>query len=129
MITDPRYRTQVDRAAHRPELNRIMADWAAQRTLQQCLDELGEEVPCSKVFNVADVMNDAHFKARNMFVDVVTEKFGTLTMQNVVPKMSGTPGRVNWAGSPLGAFNEEIYLGKLGLARQEYEQLQADGII
>ena len=129
LITDPRYKTQVDRAAHREELNQILADWAAERTLQECLDILGDEVPCSKVFNVKDIIEDEHFKARESFIQVATEKFGTLTMQNVVPRMSGTPGQVNWAGPSLGAHNDEVFLGKLGLSKEEYAQLQADGII
>ncbi len=129
LITDPRYKTQVDRAAHREELNQAVADWVAERTLQECLDILGDEVPCSKVFDVADILNDEHFKARESFVSVMTQQFGALTMQNVMPKLSGTPGKINWAGPPLGAFNEEIYLGRLGLSREEYDRLRADGII
>ena len=62
-----------------------------------------------------------HFKARNAIVDVDTEQFGTLKMQNCVPKMYGTPGEIKWAGAPLGKFNEEVYGESWDLRRKTWQ--------
>ncbi len=129
LLSNPRYEGQTKRTEHRDELNQIVADWAAQRTIDECLAIFGEEIPCSKVYDAADIFADEHIKAREMLVDVPTERFGTLRMQNVVPKMSGTPGKVNWAGPDMGAYNKEVFCGKLGLSEQELEKLQAEGVI
>jgi crotonobetainyl-CoA:carnitine CoA-transferase CaiB-like acyl-CoA transferase len=129
LLTNPRYEGQVNRAAHREELNQLVADWAVERTIQECLDIFGDDIPCTKVYNAVDILEDEHFRARNAIIDVMTEKFGVLKMQNVVPKMSETPGQINWAGPSLGKFNREIYCDRLGLSSEEFEKLQTEGVI
>ena len=48
-------------------------------------------------------------------------------MQNVMWRMSETPGEIQWSGRPLGADNEEI-LGALGVTAKELEELAALGV-
>lgn len=129
LLDNPKYNNAKGRMVNREELNQIAADWAILYTLDECLEALGDEVPASKVFNVADIMNFAQFKFRENIIQIATKQFGTISMQNVVPKMSATPGKVNWAGEELGRFNKEIFCDKLGLSSMEFEQLKADGII
>ncbi len=50
-------------------------------------------------------------------------------MQNVAPKLSATPGEVKWPGPALGAHNEEIYGGVLGMGKAERDSLAAQGVI
>ncbi|HWQ61916.1 MAG TPA: CaiB/BaiF CoA-transferase family protein, partial [Negativicutes bacterium] len=129
LLDNPKYNNAKGRMDYRDELNKIAADWALLYTLDECLSALGDEVPCSKVFNVKDIMNFEQFKFREDIIQIATKQFGTISMQNVVPKMSATPGKVNWAGAELGCFNKEIFCDKLGLSPQEFEQLKADGVI
>lgn len=90
---------------------------------------MGDDIPNCPVYNVADIMQDEHFKARNAIVDVDTEQFGTLKMQNCVPKMYGTHGEIKWAGAPLGKLNEEVYGEKLGLTPEDLAKLKEEGVI
>jgi formyl-CoA transferase len=53
----------------------------------------------------------------------------TLKIPGMVPKLSKTPGRTDWAGPEVGAYNEEILGGLLGLSENELKKLQDDGII
>jgi crotonobetainyl-CoA:carnitine CoA-transferase CaiB-like acyl-CoA transferase len=129
LLDNPKYNNAKGRMDYRDELNQIAADWAQLHSLDECLSLLGDEVPCSKVFNVVDIMNFEQFKFREDIIKVATKQFGTISMQNVVPKLSGTPGKVNWAGEELGRFNKEIFCDRLGLSPQELEQLKADGVI
>jgi crotonobetainyl-CoA:carnitine CoA-transferase CaiB-like acyl-CoA transferase len=51
-------------------------------------------------------------------------------MHNVFPRMSATPGEIQWGGrTTIGADNETIYCGELGLSKEEFEQLKSKGII
>jgi crotonobetainyl-CoA:carnitine CoA-transferase CaiB-like acyl-CoA transferase len=92
------------------------------------MEALGDEVPNCKVYNVEDIMKDEQFKARNAIIEIPTEQFGVISMQNVTPKMLGTPGEVKWAGAPLGKFNEEIYT-RLGYTEEQRKEMEAAGII
>ena len=47
----------------------------------------------------------------------------------MVPKLSATPGRTDWPGPEVGAFNEEVYGSLLGLSAAELEQLQRNGVV
>lgn len=129
MLENPNYNTAIARMKHRDEINKIAEDWAREHTIEECLAALGDEVPSCKVFNVADVMNYEQFKFRESIIKVKTKKFGEISMQNVTPKMSGTPGQVKWAGEELGRFNEEIYCGKLGISAEQLQQYKNEGVI
>ncbi|MDL2289214.1 CoA transferase [Clostridia bacterium OttesenSCG-928-F22] len=129
LLEDPRFSTGPARSQNRDELNAIAAEWALSNTIDDCLEALGSNIPNCKVYNVEDIMKDEHFKARNAITTVPTEKFGEITMQNVTPKMSGTPGQVNWAGEELGKFNNEIFTQVLGFTQEKIAALQEQGVI
>jgi crotonobetainyl-CoA:carnitine CoA-transferase CaiB-like acyl-CoA transferase len=124
----PEYSTGELRTKHKDEINEIAAKWARAHTIDECLAALGDDIPNSRVSNVADIMNDEQFKARDAIIQVATEKFGAISMQNVTPKMSGTPGEVKWAGAPLGKFNEEIY-ARLGYTADQIKEMESEGVI
>lgn len=129
LLESPEYSTAKGRMKNRDEINQIAEDWAKEHTIEECLTAFGDEVPCCKVYTVEDIVKDPHFAERNMILKVQTEKFGEIMMQGIVPKMSGTPGEVKWAGPSIGKFNEEIYCGQLGIKPEEFEKLKADGVI
>jgi formyl-CoA transferase len=54
---------------------------------------------------------------------------GTLAVPNVMPKLSATPGRIAHLGPDLGAHNDEIYRGLLGMSDDELAHLQERGVI
>ncbi|MBF4695053.1 CaiB/BaiF CoA transferase family protein [Fusibacter ferrireducens] len=129
MIEDDKYNTPEGRQCNREEINQIAEAWIKQHTADECLEKFGSEIPCAKVYNVEDILKDPHFKARDAIVDVATENFGTLKMQNATPKMSATPGEIKWAGAPIGKFTDEILKERLGLSDSEVEVLQQEGVI
>ena len=128
LAKDPKYISGSLRTANRDELNEIAAVWARSHTIEECMEALGDEVPNCKVYNVEDIMKDEQFKAREALIKVPTEKFGDLWMQNVTPKMTGTPGEVKWAGAPLGKFNDEIFT-RLGYSAEQIAEMKTAGII
>ncbi|MEA2744212.1 MAG: hypothetical protein QOG25_2583, partial [Acetobacteraceae bacterium] len=56
-------------------------------------------------------------------------RIGELAVPNLVPRLTDTPGRVNWLGMELGAHNKEIYQDRLGLTTAEMGHLRASGVI
>ena len=129
MAQDPRLEDNKGRVAHEAEIDAVIAAWCgsmASGTALQLLEKA--RVPSGPIYNVADMMRDEHFKARGLFeeVDVNGRK---LKIPALVPKLSATPGRTDWAGPDVGAFNEEIYSGLLGLDASLLEEMKSKGII
>ena len=75
------------------------------------------------------MLSDPHFEARRSIVDVPHPEFPNLKMQDVFPRMSVTQGSVRWPGPPLGAHNDEVYGGWLGLSAREIAALKEGGVI
>lgn len=129
MIEKEEYSTGTARSAHREEINGVFAAWAVEHTIDECMSILGDDIPNARIYNAADIVKDPHFAFRNDIIEVESPKFGKFKMQNVVPKMSGTPGEVKWLGADLGAFNHEIYHDMLGYSDEEIERYKKNGVI
>jgi crotonobetainyl-CoA:carnitine CoA-transferase CaiB-like acyl-CoA transferase len=120
-----------ERMQRREELEAIIRDWVAQYTASDALGRLADaEVPSSMVNSVRELFEDPHMQARHNILEFPNPLNGLLHMVGVVPKLSRTPGTVESLGPvEVGAHNEEIYCGRLGLSRDDLEALQARGII
>jgi len=53
----------------------------------------------------------------------------TVRIQNVSPRLSAAPGEIRWVGAALGAHNEAIFCGDLGLSATQLEELSDAGVI
>ncbi|WBY01054.1 CoA transferase [Ramlibacter tataouinensis] len=130
LADDPAYRTQVARSANEETLDGIIGGWIEARPLDEVVRTLNEGgVPCAPIYTVADIFEDEHFKARDMLLDVPDDTLGTVTVAGVVPRLSGTPGRVRHAGGSVGDDTAAVLRDVLGLADEEIERLQSDRII
>ncbi|GAA0822477.1 CaiB/BaiF CoA transferase family protein [Streptosporangium amethystogenes subsp. fukuiense] len=130
LAADERYATHGARGANMAELDEIIAAWTAGIPAEELLRSLHEGgVPAGRVYTAKDMFADPHFAAREAIVRVPHPDFGELAMQNVVPKLSDTPGSVRSAGPALGQHNEEVYRGLLGLTEAEFTGLSAAGVI
>jgi succinyl-CoA:(S)-malate CoA-transferase subunit B len=56
-------------------------------------------------------------------------RMGELAVPNLVPRLTETPGKVNWLGMELGSHNIEIYQGRLGLTAEDLDRLRAASVI
>jgi crotonobetainyl-CoA:carnitine CoA-transferase CaiB-like acyl-CoA transferase len=101
---DPELATFEGRASHRERIDAAFTTWMAERTAGQALAELDEaQAAAAVVYDMADIATDGHFAAR----EAITEVDG-VPMQNLIAKLSATPGAVRWAGRPLDADGDEI---------------------
>ncbi len=129
LIDNPRYRTNAERVQHAAELDAIIGEFIARMTLAENMDFFGRaEVTVGPIYDIAQIIEDPHVKAREMVAAYPDEEMGTVPMHCVVPRLSGTPGAIRRAAPGLGEHNAEI-LGTLGLGEEELARLAAAGII
>ncbi|MBV9547360.1 MAG: CoA transferase, partial [Chloroflexi bacterium] len=127
---DPRFSTNPDRTRHADEVDEAVGCWFAQHTLeeaQRILDDAG--VPVSPIYSIADIFEDAQYRARHDIVDVEDPHVGPVPMPAVLPRFSRTPGQVRFTGPPLGEHNDAILGGLLGLSASEIQQLRNDSVV
>jgi crotonobetainyl-CoA:carnitine CoA-transferase CaiB-like acyl-CoA transferase len=128
--TDPRYANHIARGEHQAELDAIISEWSSTFDAGALLAHMEENgVPAGRVYRAPDMLSDPQFAAREAIVDVPHPTFANLKMQNVFPKFSETPGEVRWPGPALGAHNDEVWGGLLGLDAAARAALARDGVI
>lgn len=120
LADNPRYATHSARGEHQQELDDHIAEWTRGLGADRALELMEEHgVPAGRIYRAPEMLADPHFAARESIVRVPHPEFGELPMQNVVPKLSETPGAVRSVGPELGADNDEILRGLLGLTDDE----------
>jgi len=131
LLSDPRFVSHGERTKpeNRAAIEEICKQWFAERDEKDCAAALEKDVPYSAILNIEDIFKEEHYRARENIIEVMQDTVGKIYMQGVVPKMTGTPGEVNWAGASLGAFNDEIFKGLLGMSDEKIAELKAESII
>jgi crotonobetainyl-CoA:carnitine CoA-transferase CaiB-like acyl-CoA transferase len=128
MLADPRFATNEGRVVHALELDAAICQAIGARTLAENVQIIEQhQLTACPVQTVADAEQDPHWRARQLTVDVGDNGL-RVRMHNIVPRLSATPGRVQWAGGALGQDNQRVYHG-LGVSCDELQQLSADGVI
>ncbi len=97
------------RAQRADELDAVIGAWAKGHDAQALLAMLDQaQVPNGKIYSIADIARDPQFLAREMIRQFTLEDGTRLKLPGIVPKLSDTPGDVNWVGPKLGAHTEEV---------------------
>ena len=130
LLNDPRFKTNQDRLANVDAVDKVVGNWVGARTQAEVIEQLvAAEVAVAPVYDFKDLAEDAHLNARGVNEKIDDPELGALCMPTVQPRLSETPGRIAFAGRPMGECNEEIYGGRLGLSAAEIAALKADGVI
>ena len=104
---DERFMSFEGRMAHRAELDAVMAKWVSKRTLAEAVEAFDEaQAAAAPVLDMSQLAADPHVESRQVFVEV-----DGLVQQNVVARLSATPGRVRWTGRLEGADNDCLHQG------------------
>jgi succinyl-CoA---D-citramalate CoA-transferase len=129
LANDPALARNEGRVTRTEELDRVIGEWAAGVDLEQALELLAAaEVPAGKIYDVADIARDVHFKARGMLEQHALDDGTSITLPGIVPKLSGDPGATRWLGPRLGEHTREVLLGA-GYSDAQIEQLRAAGAV
>ena len=130
LLADPRFADNRTRIANVEALDEVIGEavgrWPLAEVIRRC-EEAGAAV--APVNDARLLLDDPHVRERGNVVAVADEELGPIRMQNVVPRLDGTPGRIDHAGARLGEHNDEVYGGLLGLDRAERDRLRELGAI
>lgn len=130
LIDDPRFATNGSRVEHRKELVEIFAAWCAKHTLDEVLSAFqSAQGTIAPVYSVDQIFADPQMQARKAITSVPDADFGSVRMQDVVPRFARDPGSVRSTGGALGQNNAEIYGELLDISPKEQDRLRAKGII
>ncbi|MET9773790.1 CoA transferase [Streptomyces sp. NPDC006367] len=129
LIDEPWFASGADRARHTDVLDAAVGDWIARHTRAEVLAAFEEaEAAVAPVQDVRDVMDDPQYRALGTITTVDDPELGPLRMQNVLFRLSATPGAIRWAGRPHGADTEEV-LAELGLTPADVKELREAGVV
>jgi len=130
LADDPRFQTLEVRNGHGDELDEHIAAWAASLPLTELEQKLdAAEVPASRIFSMADIFANPHYRARETLVPVPDEDVGPITMAAPVPRLSETPGRTEHAGHRIGQDTRAVLREVGGLTPDEIERLLDAGVV
>ncbi|MDQ0388329.1 crotonobetainyl-CoA:carnitine CoA-transferase CaiB-like acyl-CoA transferase [Streptomyces sp. DSM 42143] len=129
LIEEPWFGSGADRARHADVLDAAVGDWIARHSRADVLAAFEKaEAAVAPVQDVRDVMADPQYRALDTVTTVDDPELGPLRMQNVLFRLSATPGAIRWAGRRHGADTEEV-LTELGLAPADVKELREEGVV
>lgn len=130
LAEDERFQTNEGRAKQMEYLDQEIENWTKQYDINEALRLLDEAgIPSGPIYNIEDMTKDPHFNERNMFEQIEVEGIGKLKVPGIIPKLSETPGGIEWAGPKLGQHNEEIIKQVAGLTDEQFEKLKKLGVL
>ena len=129
LVAEPWFDSSAERARH-PEVDRCVEDWVRARDLDDVVRGFEQaQAAIAPVYDIAGLMSDPHIVARDVFPSVADPDLGAVRMQNVLFRLSETPGSIRWTGRDLGADTDEILLKELGVTPECLQELRARGVV
>jgi crotonobetainyl-CoA:carnitine CoA-transferase CaiB-like acyl-CoA transferase len=130
LAAEPEFATAAERVARREEVNGMVAQWVASLSLQDVMARCeASEVPCGPLYTIADIFEDAQYRARQNLLEVVDPRAGPLTLPAAVPRLSETPAELRHAGPALGEHTREVLGALLRLDADAVRRLAERGIV
>lgn len=130
VISEPWFASGGERAKHADLLDGFVGDWIANRETSEVLTAFEEaEAAVAQIYDIRDIMADQQFQALDTITTVEDPKLGPIKMQNVLYRMSQTPGEIKWTGRQKGEDTNEILTETLGFSEDKILELNAAGII
>ncbi|MBI4639319.1 MAG: CoA transferase [Candidatus Tectomicrobia bacterium] len=127
---DEKFSDTLSRWKNQDELDRHIAEWAAERDHYEIMHLLQKEgVSAGPVLDNGDIYADPHLEERRFFEEVTHKDAGTHTDPGVLWKLSKTPMSIRLPANCLGEHNEYILGEILGLSGEEISELEKEQII
>jgi formyl-CoA transferase len=126
---DPSLADNSGRVQRVAELDAAIEAWTLQHTVDEVLTALDKaSVPAGRIYTVADIAADPHYRAREMIQQVQMDDGSTLDVPGIVPKLSRTPGSHRRNAPRIGQDTDDV-LREMGLSNDQIQQLKAQGIV
>jgi formyl-CoA transferase len=129
LAADPALADNAGRVARVQELDAAIGAWTADRPVDEVLAALdAASVPAGRIYTVADIAADPHYRARGMLAEVEMDDGARLAVPGVVPKLSQTPGGHRRNAPRLGQDTDDV-LREIGLSAAQIDALRRRGIV
>lgn len=130
LVRDADFSDPQRRLARALEVDDVVADWVAARTLCEAMSILeAHDVAAAPVYDITDLVDDEQLTHRGVFVSVPDAELGPMTVQAPVPRFSQASGAVGHLGPRLGEHNEQVLKELLGLSDNDIDELRQRGVI
>jgi crotonobetainyl-CoA:carnitine CoA-transferase CaiB-like acyl-CoA transferase len=119
-----------ERVRHGDQLDDIVAGWIRARDFDEVMaafEEAGAAI--APIYDIEQLVNDPQVAALDAVTTVQDEDLGPLRMQNLMFRLSETPGAIRFPGRRLGQDNEPVYGERLGLCIERIAALREEGVI
>jgi formyl-CoA transferase len=123
LVNDPSLADNAGRATRGEELDAVIGKWTAKYDADDVVKTLSAaQVPNGKIYSMADIARDAQYLARDMIRQVRLKDGTPLKVPGIVPKLSATPGDIEWVGPELGEHTAAV------LAAHGYSETEITGL-
>ena len=130
VVQEPWFASGATRAEHADELDAYVGDWIAARDLEEVVKAFTEaEAAVAPIYDIADVFADPQYQALDTITTVEDPALGPVRMQNVLYRLSETPGAIRWTGREHGADTRAVLAEYAGLTDDELDELTAEGVL
>jgi crotonobetainyl-CoA:carnitine CoA-transferase CaiB-like acyl-CoA transferase len=130
VIDEPWFASGTQRAEHADELDGHVAAWIGEREIDDVIVAFEEaHAAVAPIYDISQIMEDPQFRALGSIVSLDDPDLGAIRMQNVMFRMSDTPGEIRWAGRGLGEDNREVFGDELGMSQRELDELREKGVM
>ncbi|GAB2680479.1 CaiB/BaiF CoA transferase family protein [Nocardia goodfellowii] len=129
LAEQPWFGSGAERARHADELDAAVGGWIVARSTEEVVRAFEKaEAAVAPIYTAADIMTDPQFQALGTIAELPDDELGLVKMQNVLFRLSATPGRIRWTGPPLGAHTAEVLAG-YGVTADRLAELRTTGVV
>ncbi|MFC3493913.1 CaiB/BaiF CoA transferase family protein [Glycomyces rhizosphaerae] len=129
LVDEPWFASGHTRAEHAGELDAAVSAWIAARPTAEVIAAFeAAQAAIAPVYDVRGVLADPQYQARGTVLTVDDEELGPVKMQNVLFRLSETPGAIRWPGRRHGQDTDAV-LAEAGVTREQLELLREKGIV
>lgn len=129
VISEPWFETGRGRAQHADQLDAMVGGWIGDRDLDEVVSQFEKaSAAVAPVYDIADIFEDPQYQALDSITTINDEDLGPIRMQNLMFRLTATPGAIKWSGRGIGADNKAIY-GELGIDAAQLAELSDLGAI
>ena len=112
LAEDPTLADNAGRCKRVDELDAVIGEWTGRHGVEEVVGKLnGAQVPNGKIYSIEDIVRDPQYLARGMIRDVMLSDGKSLKVPGIVPKLSETPGDLEWVGPALGEHTQSVLEG------------------
>ncbi len=130
VIDEPWFRSGSGRALHAEALDTMVGSWIARHPMKTVVEEFeAAEAAVAPIYDIRDILEDPQYKALDSITSVPDDELGPIRMQNVMFRLSSTPGRIRFAGRKVGADTEAVLGEWLNLDPARVKELREKGAL